>query len=206
VFPAPEALSSSAGAAPLTRAVVFISQGSVDPNAATDSIREAIAKVMRDLKAQSKVHLLGVASAAAGGDLLFHDVCAELGVESRVYLPTPADQFRAQLVSPGGRAWEDKFDALVRTSRHETLSDSGGWQVWLWADPDYGPVERANAWLVHAALALDPVDLTILTLSDGLHAERPGARQLPNLAARHRAKLVTISLAEVRQAGTASTL
>ncbi len=38
--------------------------------------------------------IYGVASAAAGGDLLFAETCAELHVPIRVLLPVPREQFR----------------------------------------------------------------------------------------------------------------
>lgn len=202
VFPQQTALSLSAGPAPRPRAVIFISQN-VPPNVSIGGVHDAIAQAIREIQQQSAGEIIGVASAASGGDLLFHDVCAKLDIESRVYLPVPVDQFRAGWVSPGGPQWEDKFDALLAAKpTYETLFNSGGWQIWLWADPEYGPADRANAWLVQAALALDPLDLTILTVSTVLQGDSPEQRRLQTLAARYGARLVTISLAELRTAAT----
>jgi hypothetical protein len=57
--------------------------------------------------------VMAIASAASGADLLFHEVCEELGIEHRVYLPRPED-LRNEPVSPAGRPWEDRFDELLK--------------------------------------------------------------------------------------------
>src|SRR4051794_25596994 len=41
---------------------------------------------------------VGLAGAASGGDLLFHDCCEQLGIPTRVLLALPADRFEAASV------------------------------------------------------------------------------------------------------------
>lgn len=40
--------------------------------------------------------LLGLASAASGGDILFHEACSELGVRSILCLPIRTDRYAAE--------------------------------------------------------------------------------------------------------------
>jgi tetratricopeptide (TPR) repeat protein len=47
---------------------------------------------------------LGIAGAASGGDLLFHEVCAELGIPTHVYLALPDNKFINTSVAPAGGA------------------------------------------------------------------------------------------------------
>lgn len=56
---------------------------------------------------------IGYAAAAAGGDILFHEVMLELGYETHVVLPQPADEFAARSVASAGPAWIDRFHKVL---------------------------------------------------------------------------------------------
>ncbi len=69
--------------------------------AARTAIRESVLR-LRDAGASPMV---GVAGGASGGDLLFHEVCAELGVATRLRLALPVEEFIATSVAPAGEGW-----------------------------------------------------------------------------------------------------
>ena len=56
--------------------------------------REAIRKVLEDWKSRVSGVVYGVSSVAAGGDLLFAEICLELDVAVRVLLPLRKERFR----------------------------------------------------------------------------------------------------------------
>src|SRR6202166_2859672 len=56
--------------------------------------REAIRKVLLEWIEKVPGGVYGVASVAAGGDLLFAETCIELNLPVRVFLPVPKEQFR----------------------------------------------------------------------------------------------------------------
>jgi hypothetical protein len=56
--------------------------------------RQAIRKVLLEWKTKAPGVVYGLTSAAAGGDLLFAETCAELKLPVRVFLPVPREQFR----------------------------------------------------------------------------------------------------------------
>jgi hypothetical protein len=71
--------------------------------------------------------VLGIAGAADGGDILFHEVCAELGIESEVCLARPAAEYVQTSVQA---SWTERFYSLLRTHAAVTL-EAGPGDVWL---------------------------------------------------------------------------
>src|SRR5262249_49984274 len=65
-----------------------------------------------------------ICGGACGGDILFHEVCAELGIESRLFLALPPDQFSAASVSRGGPQWLEHFFPLFQPLTPHALSHS----------------------------------------------------------------------------------
>ena len=177
---------------------------SKDPPRFPDSLREAArAAIRKDIQQEmdrTNGAVIGIASAASGGDLLFHEVCAELNIEHHVRLPLPPDTFRNESVSPAGQVWEDKFDTLLRKSspvpclaRSETLP------VWLAAKQDYTAWQRANLWLIHEALALGAESFTLLALWDGVPTTGlGGVYHMRTVAAQYGAAVLTINTGSLR--------
>lgn len=60
---------------------------------------------------------IGIAGAARGGDILFHEACRLLGMETHVVLPFPPMYFiKTSIIgNPGGR-WEARFASLWNTT------------------------------------------------------------------------------------------
>lgn len=56
---------------------------------------------------------LGLASGSDGGDILFHEVCAELGIRTALFLPIDPSAFVGTLLGAGWN-WMERFEALTR--------------------------------------------------------------------------------------------
>lgn len=121
------------------------------------------------LMAQAEARVL-VASAAAGADLLAHEVAASLGLRRIVVLPFRVARFRETSVLSRPGSWDELFRRLVLTP-HERLSVIGDEE-----DEREGAFDEANGRIVRAARsiaeqeALDPVATLVW---DGPHV---GAR------------------------------
>ncbi len=154
-----------------------------------------------------RVAVVAIASGASGGDLLFHQVCEELKIEHRLYLPLPPDWFRNESVSPAGRLWEDKFDELLRKyPSPPCLARSCELPLWLSTRKDYTSWQRANLWLIHEALAVNANNFTLLALWDGVKTEGlGGSYHMRTVAQQYGAALVTIYTSDLLKTDSATT-
>ena len=134
--------------------------------------RKAIHDAVRGILSADR-RFQGLASGAPGADILFHEVCEELGVRSTLCLPMPASQY-AQSAFPELDDWRNRFLALVRKAEVLELSNLAGLPRWLHgADVDLW--ERANRWVMEMALAWQADKVTLLALWNGEDTgERPG--------------------------------
>jgi hypothetical protein len=192
---------------PPARVILFTGH-MIDPPGATpprfpDSIRDRARQAIFD-KVQQEVTrtaglVIAIASGASGGDLLFHDVCEQLGIRHRLLLPLPPDQFRNESVSPAGRFWEDQFDALLKKDPAPPyLTDSADLPIWLSAKKDYSTWQRANLWLLQEAVAIDAKNVTLIALWDGVKTEGLGGTyHMGTIAQDCGAALVTIYTADL---------
>jgi hypothetical protein len=170
------------------------------PDAIKNLAREAIKDKVQQELARTDGEVIAIASGANGGDLLFHDVCRELKLEHRLYLPLPADLFRNESVSTAGRYWEDQFDALVRkyTKPAPCLASSDELPTWISTRKDYSSWQRANLWLIHEALALQAKNFTLLALWDGVETTGLGGTfHMRSVAKDYGASLVTVFTQEL---------
>jgi hypothetical protein len=141
-------------------------------------------------KAASAASTTGVAGAASGFDLLFHEICAELGVPTKVVLPIPKADYQLQSVSDGGPEWVERFQRLVAANPPIVLSDSADLPVWAASIANYGVFNRANIWMMKDALLRPDVNVTLLALWDGKAGDGPGGtKDMVDLANRHGAKV-----------------
>ena len=197
-------------AQPPARVILFTGH-MIDPPGATpprfpDSIRakarQAILDKVQQEMTRTEGKVVAIASAASGGDLLFHDVCEELGIEHRLLLPLAPDRFRNESVSPAGRFWEDQFDRLLRKySAPPYLSNSDDLPIWLSAKTDYSTWQRANLWLLKEALAVESENLTLIALWDGVKTEGiGGTSHMRVIAQEYGAALVNIYTADLLSA------
>jgi hypothetical protein len=172
------------------------------PNSLTPAVRDAIRAAVQQEVARTDGAVIGIASGASGGDLLFHDVCGELGIDHRLYIPLPSDTFRNESVLPAGRDWQDRFDKLCKQCQPlHVMATSADLPLWLAAKADYTCWQRANLWLIHESLALGAKSFTLLALWDGVKTEGLGGTfNMTAVAQQHGAAIVPIQIADLLKA------
>jgi len=177
------------------------------PDTSREVARQAIRAALMQEIARTEGEVVAIASGASGGDLLFHEVCEELKIEHRVYLPLPPDTFRNESVSPAGRFWEDLYDELLRRNRSvPCLAQGTGLPVWLSVRSGYTSWQRANLWLIHETLALNAKNFTLLSLWDGVKTEGLGGTyHMRAVAQEYGAALVTIPTSDLVKTDSAAT-
>jgi hypothetical protein len=123
-------------------------------------IREALSELGQSYR------FLGLASAAPGADILFHEVCAETGLPNTLCLPMPAADY-ARLEFKDRDAWRSRFLTLLRGQQNVLeLSDREGLPRWLQGS-NTNPWERGNRWVLQMALTAEAQRITLLALWDG---------------------------------------
>ena len=142
---------------------------------ARQKIKEA---VEAELKSGDGV-AFGIAGGASGGDILFHEVCEELGVATQLYLALQPGLYVNASVRKAGGDWVERFWRL-----HKRLEEKGAVRVlseladepadeaeylpaWLRSKKDYNIWQRNNLWMLHNALAAGGDDcVTLIALWD----------------------------------------
>ncbi|MFZ0727603.1 MAG: tetratricopeptide repeat-containing protein [Desulfobacterales bacterium] len=142
-----------------------------------DQARTMIMKAVSNVKEKTEGKLLGIAGGASGGDILFHEVCGELGIPSRMYLVLSKYRYIAASVADGGPRWVERFKRLCAQNPPEILSDDDKLPCWLRAKKDYSVWQRSNLWMLHGALAISNDNLTLIALWNGATGDGPGGTE-----------------------------
>jgi hypothetical protein len=117
--------------------------------------------------------IVGVAGGACGGDILFHEICEELAIPTRLFLALPQDQFSATSVQRGGKDWVERYNRLCRRVAPRVLGGAD-LPAWLRERRDYSIWRRNNLWMLFNALALGADNLTLIALWDQGPADGAG--------------------------------
>jgi hypothetical protein len=133
----------------------------------------------------------GYAGGASGGDILFHEVCAELGIPTRLYLAIPPRKYVTKSVQKAGARWVERFWNLYNqhleqnqvrllSEANDVNDDSEYLPAWLRGKEKYGIWQRNNLWMLFNALdegcdlqTGDP-NITLIALWDGEGGDGPG--------------------------------
>jgi tetratricopeptide (TPR) repeat protein len=166
------------------------------PRACLDAAAAEIRGYLEELKPT-----IAIAAAASGGDMLFHEVCDQLGLRSVVRLVMPEGLFANQSVADAGADWVDRFWVLINAKRAKgdlaILSQDSDLPVWLRRRPGYSVFRRANLWMLEEALAMDPQRLTVLALWDGTEGGAGGTGEFVAHAETMGATLMRIDPADI---------
>jgi hypothetical protein len=134
---------------------------------------------------------LGIAGGACGGDIVFHELCMELGIPTKIYLALSPGAYKTTSVGFAGKDWEDRFDRLLQKLPHEVLVQSGEMEpneVW----------ERTNDWMLQRALRNGGENMTLLALWDGKGGDGPGGTEhMIKIARGKNAEVVVIDINKV---------
>ncbi len=140
------------------------------PAAAEPKAHELIARKIAGLRSalNEGEQLTVLASAAPGSDILVHEVCAELGVPTRLCLPMPPEAVAA-IVFKDADQWRTRFHAVVENHRKDLLqmADHAELPRWLRDRPGIDPWERGNRWVMQLAQTWGAGRVTLLVLWDG---------------------------------------
>jgi hypothetical protein len=172
-----KALAQTTGAQERPARVVLFTGHMVDkPGRPADKMRfpptakaEAAARAMIERTlgaelAQEGGISLGIAGGACGGDILFHEVCAGLGIPTRLYLALPEDEFQVTSVQRGGPDWVERYRKLCERAPPRVLQESEALPRWLTDKPGYDIWQRNNRWLMFNALATGAKNVILVAL------------------------------------------
>ncbi|HXO41618.1 MAG TPA: tetratricopeptide repeat-containing protein [Thermoanaerobaculia bacterium] len=136
--------------------------------------RQAIRKAIEEEQGRPEGVALGIAGAASGGDILFHEVCGDLGIPSRVLLALPKSQFIMESVAPARGDWGERFDRLTASLPVRVLADSKELPSWLAEKRGYSIWQRSNLWMLHNALVEGGENVSLIALWNGKEGDGPG--------------------------------
>ena len=156
--------------------------------------REAIRTAVMQERDVTSGSMVGVAGGANGGDILFLEVCEDLGIKTKMLLALPENQFIEASVDHEDQSWLRRFHAqLDKHTNAPVLADSPELPKWLQAKRDYDIWQRNNLWLLSEALCLAPKNLTVIGLWDGEAGDGPGGTEhMVNLARAHGARFIRL--------------
>jgi hypothetical protein len=122
---------------------------------------------------------VGIAGGACGGDILFHEICAEMGIRTELYLALPDKDFCVESVGDGGPGWIERYRRLVDrpapASAPRVLAQQEALPHWLRNKKDYGLWQRNNLWMLFNAVAGSADgSLTLIALWNGQEGDGPG--------------------------------
>lgn len=163
------------------------------PQSCQPVARDAIARAVQKVIASAQGEIRGFAGAASGGDILFHEVCRESGIDTRVCLALPEEQYLNNSVRPANADWVDRFKRLVAANENVLkLADSAELPRWLTMKPGYNIWQRNNLWELGLALAPGARRTTLIALWDGAKGDGPGGTEDMVSTARRRGAGVEI--------------
>lgn len=139
------------------------------PAAAEPLAEEMITEAIAGELAVAEGPVAGMAGGASGGDILFHEIAARLGVPTELCLAMPPNEYCAASVADGGEEWVIRFEALceglpIRLLPDEAHQDDRRLSVW----------ERNNLWMLDRAFAWTDGSISLLALWNGEGGDGPG--------------------------------
>lgn len=185
------------------------------PGALVETAKREIRRAIKRELANHGEVLFGMAAAASGSDLLFHEVCEEMAIRTRLYLALPKDQYLGEYVAPAGVDWVERFNKIYRSRKMESrkvtmteadsemivnvLADSMEMPRWLQGKASYTVGKRNAVWMLQHAMVqryihdAEGTNVTLMVLWDRREVEASGSMaNLVDLAQKHGIKVVHI--------------
>jgi hypothetical protein len=163
--------------------------------AAKESVaRDAIRSAISQEKEITTGSLVGIAGGANGGDILFLEACDEFGIQTKLLLALPENQFIEASVDNEDKSWLRRFHLqLDKHADAPVLAQSPELPKWLQFKRGYDIWQRNNLWLLSEALCLAPRNLTVIALWDGEPGDGPGGTEhMVGLAKERGARVVRL--------------
>ena len=176
------AAAPAAGAPVLPRTILFTGHqvdapGRKEPRFPADKEPLARAAIRQAVERQIELYgrAVGISGAASGGDILFHEVCAELGIPTRLFLALPPESYVTESVAPAGHEWVPRFYAIQsRFPSAPILARTKDLPGWLRHRADYSIWQRNNLWMLNEALTNGSRNLSLIALWNGKKGDGPG--------------------------------
>jgi tetratricopeptide (TPR) repeat protein len=164
------------GGEPPTRVLLFTGHMVDHPTRATPrfpptkAAEERARQMMREAitaeQALAGGSIVGVAGGACGGDTLFHEVCAELDIPTRMFLALPRERYCVTSVQQGGPEWVERYYKLCAKLGPRIMMESEELPKWLRGRAGYDIWQRSSVWILFNALAMHCKELTLVALWD----------------------------------------
>ena len=155
-------------------------EGRQEPRFPADKENQAramIAAAISQEKEKAEGEMIGLSGGASGGDILFHEVCEELGIAAEMYLAIPRNDYIKTSVAAAGPHWVERFKQLCKAKQPLILSDSEKLPRWLRSKLGYSIWQRSNLWMLHTALDRSKGNLTLIALWNGKAGDGPGGTE-----------------------------
>lgn len=135
------------------------------------TVRAEILKHLIEARETINKELTGIAGGACGGDILFHEICEEIGIHTEMYLALPIEEFKKNSVSFAGKEWDNRFDRLanripihILPHNEDNITKNNIW-------------EETNLWMLDHALQIGKEKLTLIAVWDGKSGDGNGGTE-----------------------------
>ena len=137
--------------------------------------RQAIKDALVEEQQRAEDGIVGLAGGASGGDILFHEICAELQIESQLLLAIPGDSYIDRSVRVAGAPdWVERFRKIEKHAKPRLLCKEGRLPSWLAKREENYVWVRNNLWTLYNALAHGGSNVTLIALWNGETGDGPG--------------------------------
>ena len=156
------------------------------------AVRAELRKQLVEENVLAKKLLTGIAGGACGGDILFHELCEEIGIHTEIYLAIPIEEYKKKSVSFAGKKWDNRFDKLIKKLPVHILPLEKRKNVEnnIWA--------VTNLWMLDHALKVEGKNMMLIALSDGKGGDgNGGTEHMINTAKDKGAKIKIININKI---------
>ena len=169
----------------------------------TKAAEERARQMMREAIAAEQAlvdgGIVGIAGGACGGDTLFHEVCAELGIPTRMLLALPRERYCVTSVQQGGPEWVERYYRLCAKLAPRSMMESEELPKWLRGRAGYDIWQRSSVWMLFNALAMHCKELTLVALWDtGSGSGHGGTDEMVALVTDNGHKLLRLPAEELK--------
>lgn len=162
------------------------------PASKEKAVRAELRKQLIEEKATTKNLLTGIAGGACGGDILFHELCEEIGISTEIYLAFPVAEYKKRSVSFAGNLWDKRFDKLINKLPVTILpvekrvnTPNNIWTV-------------TNMWMLENALEVEGKNMTLIALWDYKGGDGNGGTEHMIITAKNKgAKIKIININKI---------
>lgn len=149
------------------------------PDAIAGMVKDEMRKILtttvkkiRNSGEKKKMLIKGIAGGACGGDIIFHELCLEKGIDvrSEIYLGWPIPEFKEKSVAFAGKKWIDRFELIIEhLPVHVFKIDKKYEKERNWT--------TVNKWMLNTALRYGPDKIMLLALWDKYKSSKKGGTQ-----------------------------